>query len=110
MDRYCNKVYKFVLSQPDHEFLYQIERGCIPEDLGDYKSFRSACDYLVSQGYAKSVRNGGICLTHEGVHKRELEIRAFFRNFFAHFLPGFISGVLTIICAQFLAEYIRSLF
>lgn len=97
MDKYTKSVYKFLLAQPSHGFrtdFYDPE-GFDPVD------FRKACEFLVRAGYAVKVK-GGYVLTHEGIHKRELERIAFRKAFFTRFLPGFISGIASGVATSFL--------
>ena len=87
MDRYSEKVYKFLLSQPGHGF----QSGFYDPPF-DRSAYVDACEYLVRCGYARKIPHG-YAITHEGVHKRELEIRAFWRSFFTKFIPGVFSGI-----------------
>ena len=65
----------------------------------DKADFVRACHCLVREGYA--VQTGsGFALTHEGIHKRERDIRAFVKSFFTRFLVGVAVGAGGTIIAQ----------
>lgn len=102
MDKLSRKVYKFLLSQPGHGF----QSGFYdpPFDRNDYVS---ACEYLVRCGYAQKIPRG-YALTHEGVHKRELEIRAFWKAFFSKYITGIVTGVISTMLAQLLIAFLRA--
>lgn len=105
MDKYTKSVYKFLLSQPGYGFATDFYT---PEGFNTYE-FRSACEYLARLGYAKKI-DGGYALLHEGIRKREIEIRAFFRSFFTKFLVGIIVGALAGALAEYLSHFLQSLF
>lgn len=110
MDRYAKTVYRFVLKQPDHEFLTLMYPDQIPGGAAKYHDFVRACDYLVNQGYAVKIpKVNGISLTHEGIHKLEIEIRTAIRRFFTHFIPGVLSGLLIAIASPSLLALVQSL-
>ena len=104
MDKFSKKVYKFLLSQPNHGFR---------SDMYDpapftKQEFSSACEYLVRCGYAKRIKSGYM-LTHEGIHKRELDLIAFRKNFFSRYVTGIVTGIVIAIIANLLTEPVRSL-
>lgn len=106
MDKYAKEVYNFVLSQPDHHFIYQMYPDQIPGGADKFQEFKSACHYLADCGYAEIKKPGAVTLTHAGVHKRELELIDFRKRLLTHFLPGFISGIIATAFAEVLAAYI----
>ena len=109
MDCYAKTVYRFVLKQPDHEFLTLMYPDQIPGGAAKYHDFVRACDYLVNQGYAVKIpKVNGISLTHEGIHKLEIEIRTAVRRFFTHFIPGVLSGIFISVFGAVLTALIRS--
>ena len=108
MDKYAKKVYKFVLSQPDRSFYYQMHPDQIPGGADMFQDFKAACRYLADQGYAVVKSPGMITLTHAGVYKRELELINFYKRIFTHFIPGFIFGVLATVIGEVLRAYILS--
>ena len=103
MDRYSKKVYKFLLSQPGHGF----QSGFYDPPF-DRSAYVDACEYLVRCGYARKIPHG-YALTHEGVHKRELDIRNFWKNIFTRFVPGVIVGVLTAAAVNLISPHFQSL-
>lgn len=106
MDKYAKEVYKFVLSQPDHSFIYQMYPEQIPGGINKFNDFKAACRFLANKGYAIVGSPGMITLTHEGVHKRELELVEFRKLIFTHYIPGFISGVFVSVTAGLLLQWI----
>ncbi len=108
MDKYAKKVYKFVLSQPNHSFIYQMYPDQIPGGAGLFQEFKGACRYLADQGYAEVKSPGMITLTHAGVHKRELELIDFRNKLLTRFIPGFIFGIVGTVIAEALVAYILS--
>lgn len=109
MDKYAKEVYNFVLSQPNHSFIYQMYPEQIPGGVGRFQDFKSACRFLADRGYAVVKSPGMVALTHAGVHKRELELIELRKRFFTHFLPGLISGILITAIGEALGMYILSL-
>ena len=103
MDKYTKKVYKFLLSQPGYGFL---------TDLYDPQGFSKgdflrACQFLVEGHYAKRTAHG-YALTQQGVAKRELEVRAFFKAFLTKFLLGVATGVCSTVLAELLIAFLRA--
>lgn len=106
MDKYVKKVYDFVLSCPDRQFLYGLYDT--PSCMGTRQQFIDACIYLEECGYAvNNAKIGGVHITHRGAHKREIEIRQFWHSFFTHYLPGFISGILATVIGGLILAYVR---
>jgi len=112
MDKYADKVFKYLISCPGHSF--NCISGKCPDGLLPKRDFMDACDYLVDNGYAEYVFrnsvNSDIHVTHLGMHKREIEIRAFWKMFLTHYLPGFVTGVATSLIATYATDWIQSLF
>ena len=109
MDKYAKDVYNFVLSQPDHSFIYQMYPDQIPGGIDMFQDFKAACRYLADQGYAVISSSGMVTITHVGVHKRELELIDFHKKLLTHFIPGFILGILATVIAEALGAYILSI-
>ena len=109
MDRYAKKVYEFVLSQPDHSFIYQMYPDQVPGGINRFQDFKLACQWLAEKGYAVVKSPGMVALTHAGIHKRELELINIRNKILTRFIPGFICGVLVTVAEEVLVRYILSL-
>lgn len=109
MDTYAKSVFSFILSQPDHEFMYRMYPDQIPGGIDAYQDFVRACRYIESLGYLELRHPGCAVITHAGLHRRELDRRQFFHDLFTRFIPGFICGIVTETLAGLLVAHILSL-
>lgn len=107
MDKFARKVYAFLLNSPN-QICSVTQLSTL--DAQEIDIIR-AIDYLRKNEYVVPVPDqNSFMLTHEGIHKRELERLAFRKLFFSRYLPGFISGIVSGAAISLLTCYILSLF